>query len=398
LPDEVSFIPLQGSERMTPAEILKGHDKGKAYAFVLEGKKRYPLIVDANGEVLSFPPIINGVATAITEDTKDILVDCTGTDLNAVKHAVNILTTALAERGGKIKTVKIHQDGKTVRAPDLEPTRTETCLGAINNWIGTSLSSEQVVDSLKRMGHGAKSVGEKVEVLTAAFRADILHPVDLAEDVAIGHGFEKFGNTLPKWATFGREDDLIAFSDSLKEILIGLGYFEVVTLSLSNPRDQYAAMGLVDDRTAIHVKNPVSEEHVLLRTSLLPSLLTILRKNKHRDLPQRVFEIGDVVRNAHNKKLLAALSIHGKASFTEIKSVVQSVLLGVGMSCEVEAFDNPTFIKGRCARTTVGGETVGMFGEISPSTITAFDLKYPVVAFELDAEKLLSLRGKRSSC
>jgi phenylalanyl-tRNA synthetase beta chain len=397
LPDEVSFIPLQGSVSMTPAEILREHDKGKAYAFVLEGKRRYPLIVDRNGEVLSFPPIINGVVTAVTEDTKDILVDCTGTDLNAVKHAVNILTTALAERGGKVKTVKIHQDGKTMLAPDLEPKRTETSIEAINGWIGTSLSSEQVTESLMRMGHGVRAGGGKVEVLTGAFRADILHPVDLAEDVAIGYGFEKFGNSLPKRATFGREDDLVAFSNSLKEILIGLGYFEVVTLSLSNPRDQYAAMNLEDDKTAIRVKNPVSEEHVLVRTSLLPSLMTILRKNKHRELPQRVFEIGDVVRNARNKKLLAALSIHGKASFTEVKSVIQSVLQGIGMSCEVEALDNPTFLKGRCAGIIVGGERVGMFGEVSPSTITAFELKYPVVAFEMDAEKLHSLRGKRSS-
>jgi phenylalanyl-tRNA synthetase beta chain len=397
LPDEVSFIPLQGSVSMTPAEILREHDKGKAYAFVLEGKKRYPLIVDRNGEVLSFPPIINGMATAVTELTEDILVDCTGTDLNAVKHAVNILTTALAERGGKVKTVKIHQDGKTMLAPDLEPKRTETRLEAINGWIGASLSSEQVTESLMRMGHGVRAGGGKVEVLTGAFRADILHPVDLAEDVAIGYGFEKFGNSLPKRATFGREDDLVAFSNSLKEILVGLSYFEVVTLSLSNPRDQYASMNQEDDKTAIRVKNPVSEEHVLVRTSLLPSLMTILRKNKHRELPQRVFEIGDVVRNARNKKLLAAMSIHGKASFTEVKSVVQSVLQGIGMSCEVEALDNPTFLKGRCAGITVGGERVGMFGEVSPSTITAFELKYPVVAFEMDAEKLLSLRGKRSS-
>jgi phenylalanyl-tRNA synthetase beta chain len=397
LPDEVRFIPLQGSVAMTPRQILKEHDKGKAYAFVLEGKKRYPLIVDRNGEVLSFPPIINGIATAVTEDTKDILVDCTGTDLNAVKHAVNILTTALAERGGKIKTVKIHQEGKTMLAPDLEPNRVETSVEAINGWIGTSLSSELVTESLMRMGHGVKAVGGKVEVLTGAFRADILHPVDLAEDVAIGYGFEKFGQALPKRATFGREDDLVAFSNSLKEILVGLGYFEIVTLSLSNPRDQYEAMNLGDDKTAIRVKNPVSEEHVLLRTSLLPSLMTILRKNKHRELPQRVFEIGDVVRNAGNKKLLAALSIHGKASFTEVKSVVQSVLQGIGMSCEVEALDNATFLKGRCAGITVGGDRVGMFGEVSPSTITAFELKYPVVAFEMDAEKLLSLRGKRSS-
>lgn len=397
LPDEVSFIPLQGSKSMTPADILKNHDKGRAYAFVLEGKTRYPLIVDSNNEVLSFPPIINGIATAVTEETKDILVDCTGTDLNAVKHAVNILTTALAERGGKIKTVKIHQNGKTMSAPDLEPHLAETSVDAINRWIGTQLNPEQVKEALGRMGHGVKIVEGRVEVLTGAFRADILHPVDLAEDVAIGYGFERFGNTLPKRATFGREDDLIAFSNSLKEILVGLGYFEVVTLSLSNPRDQFAAMNLGDDRTAIRVKNPVSEDHVLLRTSLLPSLMTILRKNKHRELPQRVFEIGDVVRNARNQKLLAGLSIHGKASFTEVKSVIQSLLLAVGVTGEVDALDNPTFIKGRCAGIAVGGEGVGMFGEVSPSTITAFELKYPVVAFEMDAEKLHSLRGRRSS-
>jgi phenylalanyl-tRNA synthetase beta chain len=397
LPDEVSFIPLQGSVAMTPSEILKEHDKGKAYAFVLEGKKRYPLIVDRKGEVLSFPPIINGIATAVTEETKDILVDCTGTDLNAVKQAVNILTTALAERGGKIKTIKVKQDGKTMLAPDLQPHRAKTTVDAINGWIGTSLSAEQVTESLMKMGHGVKVLGGNIEVLTGAFRADILHSVDLAEDVAIGYGFERFGNTLPKQATFGREDGLIAFSNSLKEILIGLGYFEVVTLSLSNPREQYFSMNLEDSRTAIRVRNPVSEQHVLLRTSLLPSLMTILRKNKHRDLPQRVFEIGDVVLGTSNKKLLAGASIHGKASFTEAKSVVQSVVHGIGLSCDVETLENPTYLKGRCAGIMVGGEIVGMFGEVSPSTITAFELKYPVVAFEMDAEKLLSLGGKRSS-
>ena len=396
-PDEVSFIPLQGSVRMTPGQILKEHDKGKDYAFVLEGKKRYPLIVDRDGEVLSFPPIINGIATAVTEDTKDILVDCTGTDLNAVKHAVNILTTALAERGGKIETVKIHQDGTSVLAPNLEPKRTETSVGAINHWIGTSLGPDKIAEALMKMGHGVDIAGDRVEVLTGAFRNDVLHPVDIAEDVAIGYGFEKFGNILPKRATFGREDELIAFSNSLKEILTGLAYFEVVTLSLSNPRDQFVAMNLADDKTSIRVRNPVSEDHQLLRTSLLPSLLTILRKNKHRELPQRVFEIGDVVIKARNKKLLAAMSIHGKASFTEVKSVVQSVLLGIGMGCEIAALENPSFIVGRCAAIRVAGDTVGVFGEISPSTITAFELKYPVVGLEMDVEKLNALRSGKSS-
>ena len=397
LPDEVSFVPLQGTTRMTPAEILSKHEKGKAYAFVLEGKKRYPLIVDKDGEVLSFPPVINGIATAITEDTEDILVDCTGTDPNAVRHAVNILTTALAERGGKIKTVKLVQDGGQVLAPDLEPRRTDTTVQAVNSWIGTSLGLEVIKQSLMKMGHGVKSSDDKLEVLTGAYRADILHPVDIAEDVAIGYGFERFGNILPKRATFGEEDRLIAFSDSLKEIMIGLGYFEVVTLSLSNPKDQYESMNIKDPKVAVRVKNPVSEEHVLLRTSLLPSLLTILRRNKHRELPQRVFEVGDIVIDTHNRRRFAAASIHAKASFTEVKSVVQSVLQALGLPCEVESDDSAPFLKGRGAALLVAGERVGLFGELAPSTITSFELKYPVVGFEMDAEKLLALRTKGPS-
>ncbi|MCJ2512395.1 MAG: phenylalanine--tRNA ligase subunit beta, partial [Candidatus Thermoplasmatota archaeon] len=121
LPDELSFQPLQGARDMTPREILSDHEKGRAYAFVLEGKERYPVIVDKNGTVLSMPPIINGIATEVTERTETVLVDCTGTDINALKHAVNILVTALADRGGKIRTVTINQGGESFTAPDLAP-------------------------------------------------------------------------------------------------------------------------------------------------------------------------------------------------------------------------------------------------------------------------------------
>lgn len=396
LPDELSFIPLQDSRRMTPAEILKEHEKGKAYAFVLEGKKRYPLIVDKNGEVLSFPPIINGIVTAITESTRDILVDCTGTDANAVQAAVNILTTALAERGGKIKTVRIHQDGKTMLAPDLKPL--SMALGAkyANDWIGTSLSDAEIADCLKRMGHGTTVGNAGIDVLVAKYRADILHPVDLAEDVAIGYGYEKFGKLLPRRATFGEEVPELAFANSVRSIMTGYGYFEVVTISLSNPKEQFDALSLTEDRSVIRVKNPVSEEHLLVRTSLLPSMMIILRKNKHRELPQRVFEIGDVVPAHKNRRHVSGAAIHAKASFTEMKSLVQSVLASMGLGCEVAAGTNPAFIPGRCAVVSIGSEEVGVFGEVAPPTIEAFELKYPVVAFELDLDKLYGIRTASS--
>jgi len=393
LPDEVSFVPLQGDRRMTPAQILEEHDKGRAYAFVLQGKKRYPLIVDSQGEVLSFPPIINGIATAVTENTKDILVDCTGTDMNAVKYAVNILTTALAERGGKIKTVRLHQDGGTVLAPDLRPTEVRLDPGYVNKWIGTSLQNAEMAQCLRRMGHGASEEGGALIVKVPAYRADLLHQVDLAEDVAIGYGFDKFGNSLPRRATFGFAHEHIAFAQKVRPILVGLGYFEVLTLTLTNPKEQYYSMNLEEDAGAIRVRNPVSEEQVLLRTSLLPSLLAILRNNKHRELPQRVFEIGEVVISGKNRRMLGGLSVHSKASFTEVKSVIQSLASALGLEAEIAPAKNPSFMDGRCALVSSHNAALGLFGELAPSVIQAFELGYPIVGFELDLEKIFRIRS-----
>jgi phenylalanyl-tRNA synthetase beta chain len=392
-PDGISFMPLQGSRRMTPAEILREHEKGKAYAFVLEGKSVYPMIVDRDGEVLSFPPIINGVMTAITEETRDIFVDCTGTDLNAVITTVNILTTALAERGGRISTVNIHRDEKVIRAPDLKPSEMTLDPSYVNWWTGVPLQPEQMVAALKKMGYGANESERKIGVLVPRYRGDILHPVDLVEDVAIGYGFERYGSALPKHQTFAREDGLAAFGNSVKPIMTGLGYFEVVTLSLSNARDQFDAMNIKDGMSAIRVKNPVSEDHNLVRVSLLPSLMTILRRNKHRELPQRVFEIGDVVHGTSNRTIIAGAAIHAKAGFTEIKSVVQSLLAGIGLECSVGAEPNPSFIDGRCAAVVSESTRLGLMGEVSPATIEAFELKYPVIAFELDLDQMRSLHA-----
>lgn len=391
LPDEISFVPLQGSRRMTPREILAEHEKGKAYAFVLDGKERYPLIVDREGEVLSFPPIINGLTTALTEETRDIFVDCTGTDINAVMASVNILTTALAERGGKVKTVKVHRGEQTLLAPDLMPREMSLDTAFANRWIGTGQSAEDIARCMMRMGYGAAPADDHVKVMVPSYRSDILHPVDLAEDAAIGYGFENFGGSLPRMATLGTENPMIAFGQSIKTMMVGLGYSEVVTLSLSSPEDQFDAFNLPHDRGAVTVKNPVSEAHVMIRTSLLPSLMTILRKNKHRELPQRLFEVGEVVREAKNRTLLSGVAIHSKASFTEAKSIVQAIVAGLGFSHSVGPREQPGFIAGRCAEVAVSDEPVGVFGELAPSTIEAFELRYPVVGFEIDVESLLRI-------
>ncbi len=389
LPDEVSFFPLQGTREMTPAEILLDHDKGKAFAFVLEGKDRYPLITDRNGVVLSMPPIINGISTEVTENTKNIFVDCTGTDLNALKCSVNILTTALADRGGRVRSVTIEHGGEDLVAPDLCGRSLSIDVRYTNNWLGTALTAEDMSECLRRLGHGTAVNGDTIDVTIPPYRADILHPVDLAEDVAIGHGYESFGNLLPRSTTFGVEDALTSFATRVRPIVIGLGFYEVATLSLSNVQEQFKALGLDENTDTLRILNPVTEMHTLVRTSLLPSLLSILRKNKHRELPQRIFEIGDVVDGTVNRTRLGGAAIHAKTSFTECKSVILSITAALGISCEIAAADHPAFVQGRCASLSSASRVIGVFGEVHPRTIEAFELKYPVIAFEMYLDEIL---------
>lgn len=393
-PRDVRFFPLQGEREMDLSEILIEHEKGRTYAHILEGKDRYPVIVDSAGEVLSFPPVINGVRTTVSESTRNVFVDCTGTDVNAVKAAVNIVTTALAERGGKISSVKVTGKGGTVRAPDLGPTTVDLDASYVDGWLGTSLGPEEMARCLMLMGHGAAAGEGRVRVMVPAYRADILHPVDLAEDVAVGHGFERFGRSLPARFTQGRADGVADFSSKIRPVLMGLGYTEVATLTLSSRVEQYDALGLERDPSAARILNPVTEDHEVLRSSLLPSLLGILRKNKHRELPQRIFEAGEVVRGTRNRALLAGITAHTKASFTEVKSDVQSLMQALGLPCEVAAAEHNAFVRGRCAQVMSAGHPVGTMGELSPSALVAFGLGYPAAAFELDAEELLALRSR----
>ncbi|UCE91420.1 MAG: phenylalanine--tRNA ligase subunit beta [Methanobacteriota archaeon] len=397
-PDGMSFFPLQGTREMTPAEILREHEKGKAYSFVLEGKSRYPIILDKDDTVLSMPPVINGIATEVTERTDTVFVDCTGTDINALRYAVNIMTAALADRGGGVRAVAIERDGASPEtAPDLSPSRMKLDVAYSNRWLGTSLSAEEMSACLERMGHGVSAEGESLDVSVPCYRADVLHPVDLVEDVAIGFGYEKFGNTMPRALTYGVEDPLIAFANRVRPMLVGLGYFEVATLSLSNDEEQFRALNMEEDPEALRIRNPATEAHTLVRTSLIPSLLGILRRNKHRELPQRVFEIGDVVLRKRNRKRMAAVAIHAKASFTECKSLALSISAAMGLTTDVVPTNCPSYIPGRCAALRVGGEDVGVFGELHPATAEAFELKYPLIGLEVDLEALMPAVEDRGS-
>jgi phenylalanyl-tRNA synthetase beta chain len=384
-PESIQFIPLGKSETMDLEEILRRHEKGRDYAWTLEGFSRYPIIVDSNDEVLSFPPIINGTITTVTEDTKDIFLDLTGTDMNAVNQALNIIATALAERGGKLEKVEVVYSDESIITPDLKPTKMDLDLAYLNSMLGTQLSLEEAAGHLEKMRFGTQINGDKIETSIPAYRGDILHPIDLVEDVAISYGYMKFDPVLPQSMTFGTPKKIIEFCGKLRTIMVGFGYNEVMSLTLSNEKEQFEKMGQeVTDRAI--AKNPLTEEHTCLRVSLIPSLLNTLRVNRHRDLPQKIFEIGIVVPEKENLYKLSGIAIHPKASFTEVKSLVEGILRAFGSTYSIQPLSHGSFIDGRAASVVRDDTPIGIFGELNPHVITNFDLSNPILAFELDVE------------
>ncbi|MEM3466974.1 MAG: phenylalanine--tRNA ligase subunit beta, partial [Candidatus Jordarchaeales archaeon] len=395
LPDEIRFVPLDMETEMTPREILNVHPKGITYRHILEGAERYPIITDREGNVLSFPPIINGVLTRITENTRNLFIDLTGTRLEAVSAALNILVTTFADMGGRLESVTVEYPDKTLIVPNLSPSRWTLSVKNTNKLLGLKLKPEQIARCLEKMRLGVEHVGKELSVLVPAYRYDIMHEVDLIEEVAIGYGYFNLEPTLPSTVTIALENPIQKLSNKVRMIMIGFGFTEVISSTLANYKEHFEYMMVKGD--PVRILNPVSAEYDILRSSLIPCLLKVLSNNKHEAFPQVVFEVGDIVvpdddAETGAKRLLhlAGVMTHSEAGFTEIKSVAEGVLREMGVkNYTFKATDHPSFIPGRCAEVRVNGNTIGIVGEIHPKVLNNFELEYPVGAFEYDLQFLL---------
>ncbi|WP_407393022.1 phenylalanine--tRNA ligase subunit beta [Methanobrevibacter sp.] len=393
--DANAFVPLEKDTEMTPDEILTQHDKGKDYAHLIQDFDKYPLILDKDDNVLSMPPIINGELTKLKEDTKNIIVDVTGTDERAVNQALNIICCSFAEVGGQIKTMEVRYEDKTIVSPDLTPQVMNVHVDTANELIGgTSLSAEDIKELLFKARFDVEVIDEnEVKVSIPAYRVDILHEVDIVENIAIQYHINSIDAKLPDINTVAYENNWFKSESIIREVMVGLGFQEVMSLMLTNEEAHYEKMNQAEE-AHVQVARPITIDRTMIRTSLINSLMEFLEDNKHEDLPQKIFEIGDVLYlddTKENKtvasKKLAALICHSTANFSEIKSVMTSVLSNLGYSMEITDSENKTFIEGRAADVTGSsqkGTIKGFFGEVSPEVITNFTLEYPVIAFEIE--------------
>lgn len=402
-PDKYTFVALETTEKMNLREILEEHKKGKKYAHLLEKYDKYPLITDSEDNILSMPPIINGELTKLSEKTENILIDVTGTDERAVNFALNIIACSFAESGGRIKTMEIIYENKTVETPDLTPKKMYVNLESARKILGVELSSDDVVNMLQKVRLGAEvETDDKIAVLIPAYRIDILHEVDIIENIAIGYCIRKIEPELPEVATVAYPDIGKSFENKVRDIMIGMGFYEVMSLMLTSENQHYSNMRMNEDEH-VKVAQPISQDRTMIRKSLMNGLMEFLEDNKHEELPQKIFEVGDVAyldpeseTGTRIIKKIAAAVTHSNANFTEIKSITDSFVSNLGLKMKLESVDHPSFIKGRCASfkgiyedlegnaDDRKGSVEGIFGEIDPEVITNFELEYPIVAFEVE--------------
>ena len=387
---EVRFVPLHESFPMTGEEILERLETGRKYAKLVRPYGVAPLLIDDKGDVLSFPPVINSSLTEVTTSTTDVFIDVTGTDLEAISKALNILVYALHDMGGKLYSVTIVDGQKRFRTPDLRLERWRVDVETVNSALGVDLNAREIVRALRMMRLEARARGKRsVEVHVPPYRVDILHPIDFAEEVFIAMQ-ERVVPEFPGTMTFGGLLPETRALDAVRTAFIGLGFTEAFNTVLSNYRRDYELFS-VSGPEPVRILNPVSAEYDILRTMLLPGLLTTLAVNRHNPYPQRFFEVGDVVlydpeRPEMTRRVVKAACVvsHANASYSEIKSIYEELSRYFKREIAPVERDYPFMVPGRSVALMHGGKEVGFAGEVHPRVLESFGLEMPVAAMELE--------------
>jgi phenylalanyl-tRNA synthetase beta chain len=399
-PKDVTFRPLEASQPMRSDDILELHPTGKEYAHLLEGMDIFPFFVDANDQVLSMPPIINSHETGkVSEETKDVFIECSGFDFDVLSTCLNILVTSMSDMGGKVYSMTLEYPDGSRTTPDLTPKNISVSLAYVNKRLGLELSKKEATVLAEKMGLSVENDKDEntLAVLVPAYRADVLHPIDIVEDVAIAYGFENFVEEIPDVATIGEEDALECFKRRISNILISLGLLETNTYHLSNDIEQNQKM--LSSYKILPLANALTEDYNAMRYWMLPSLMKVHSENKHHDYPQNIFEVSQVFREDRNEETnvkeseVLAVSLCGsEPDFTSIKQILQSLMSALGLDFSTDELDHPSFIPGRSAKILVNGKELGFLGEVHPQVLENFSLEMPVAALELDISALFALK------
>lgn len=454
-PDQISFVPLTPNNReFKAAELMEFYETDatakhlKPYVPIIKESPVYPVILDSQETVLSLPPIINGDTSKITLDTKNVFIECTATDLTKANIVLDTVVTMFSEYCTEPftvepVTVQYQENGSIVSSyvtPTLSKRREKASVDFCNSLIGIQITPQEMKTLCDKVQLGPATLLEDdtvLEVTVPPTRSDILHPVDIAEDIGVAFGFNKIRKRVPTTSTVGGEFPLNMLGDLLREEIGRAGYIEVLTHGLCSIHDNFTALRR-EVSPAVGLSNPANVEYQVVRTTLLPGLLKTLQHNKAASFADgfKLFEISDVVLpddkhvitetvvGAKNARRLCAVYagptsgfeiIHGLVdrimTLTEVAPAEDYVALKErtkeeqhrvnrnGWVYSVEALpdyhsESPTYFPGRAAAImfqTPKSEKkcIGTFGIIHPEVLANFGIQYPTSSVELDLEALM---------
>jgi len=359
-PDKIKFVPLECNQKMSGLQILQRHPAGRDYAHLLAGKIKFPIFVDANNNILSMPPIINSQLTGrVTEKTREVFVECSGFDFEILKKCLDILVTSLAEMSGKIYQMELKYKNKKV-TPKLIPEKAKISLENTNKLLGLNLTQKQLKQLIEKMGYDYN----KGIVEIPSWRVDILHEVDLIEDVAIAYGYENFIPEIPEVSTIGQESLEEVIKRKISEVLMGLNLLEISNYHLTSKKDQFIKMGIPEKQEKDFIELEESKtDYTILRKNLTHYILKILSENVDSEYPQKLFEIGRVFETNEEKiieKNNVAVAIT-PGNFTEIKQILEYLFRMININVKVEETEDfpQHFIEGRAAEITINSKRAG---------------------------------------
>lgn len=405
-----------------------------------ERKLEAGMLLICDGEKpVALAGVMGGLNSEIEDDTEDVLIESAffnplsirrtskrlglsteasyrferGVDLEGCALAADRAAQLMAQlAGGQVAAGVLDVYSKPYQAPELPLSISRTA-----QYLGLPLSREQVVEPLERLGLKVESGGDPdyITVKPPAARTDLERPVDLTEEVARLVGFDNIPAKLP-WAPLSampRAWNQVV-RERARDLMCGLGFDEAISLSFAHPNFM-DSLRLADNdprRLVVKLLNPLSEDQSVLRTTLLPGLLTACRRNVAFSVPDTaLFEVGKVFWQRENVKLpqeparlggilcgLAApvswWSGEQAVSLAYTRGAVEYVLNGLGLkdlSFPTPEKTPPYFEPGSYCQVFQGKLLMGEMGKVHPKVTAAYDLDVPVYAFELDFDLMVEL-------
>jgi phenylalanyl-tRNA synthetase beta chain len=403
-PGSARFTPLGMETVMTLSEILMVHPKGLEHGHILAGHSRVPILQDATQQVLSFPPIINSREIGeVRAGDDELFVEVTGTDLSMVVLTLNIFAANLADRGAVIEPIEVVYPrktplGKRVLTPqDLGRSRTIP-IRTIEQALGQPLGAQAVRQALQVYGYEVTSHNGSVKAKLPPYRQDVMHAMDVVEDVAISRGYAEFSPVMPAQFTVGGLSKIEHTADRARHLMVGMAFQEVISNILGAPeqlRDWMRVAG-TSWGEMVEVDNVMSLSFSSLRQWMLPSLLRVEAASSRAFYPHRLFESGDVAipdqRNdvgSRTDTVLGAVIAHAAAHFSEIHSCLDVLFYHLGKEYTLEPVPHPSFLEGRAGNIVVSGQVLGVIGEVHPEVLERWQITVPVVAFDVNLSKFI---------